>query len=487
MLLVFDVGNTNMVLGIYEGDTLTNSWRINTDHQKSSDEYGILINNLFEYHRINMRDVKNIIISSVVPDVMHSLENFCIKYCGVEPLIVGPGIKTGLNIKYDNPKQVGADRIVNAVAAIEKYGYPLIIVDFGTATTFCAISDKGEYLGGSICPGIKISSEALFHEASKLPRVELAKPGMTICKNTVSAMQAGIIYGYAGMVERLIDMIKKELGSDDVKVIATGGLGRIIYENTDRIDIYDKELTLQGMRLIYEKNKKYPVYWPAMKIRLKNTYIREANKFLPNPCTDSDGIFIDVFIYDYMSNNRFLDFILRIINTILMIVLVFFENLGINLIPIKELYRFNARMYGKLCKNSKYFADEITWSFNPLKPFKYKYSDIYPTKKIKFEDTSFPVPGNYCEYLRKNYGDNYMEPISVEKQVAKHILDINLTSSLPNNNKYKKIWLIYRRGIQIGLIMNVVSLLLLNEASFILSGIGIIIICLAIMIYINEN
>ena len=155
MLLVFDVGNTNMVLGIYEGDTLTNSWRINTDHQKSSDEYGILINNLFEYHRINMRDVKNIIISSVVPDVMHSLENFCIKYCGVEPLIVGPGIKTGLNIKYDNPKQVGADRIVNAVAAIEKYGYPLIIVDFGTATTFCAISDKGEYLGGSICQELR--------------------------------------------------------------------------------------------------------------------------------------------------------------------------------------------------------------------------------------------------------------------------------------------------------------------------------------------
>lgn len=255
MLLVFDVGNTNMVLGIYEGDTLTNSWRINTDHQKSSDEYGILINNLFEYNRINMRDVKNIIISSVVPDVMHSLENFCIKYCGVEPLIVGPGIKTGLNIKYDNPKQVGADRIVNAVAAIEKYGYPLIIVDFGTATTFCAISDKGEYLGGSICPGIKISSEALFHEASKLPRVELAKPGMTICKNTVSAMQAGIIYGYAGMVERLINMIKKELGSDDVKVIATGGLSTLIDSETDSIDYIDKDLTLEGLKLIYEKNK----------------------------------------------------------------------------------------------------------------------------------------------------------------------------------------------------------------------------------------
>ena len=150
MLLVFDVGNTNMVLGIYEGDTLTNSWRINTDHQKSSDEYGILINNLFEYHRINMRDVKHIIISSVVPDVMHSLENFCIKYCGVEPLIVGPGIKTGLNIKYDNPKQVGADRIVNAVAAIEKYGYPLIIVDFGTARGNVRLLHFGRNAGASV-------------------------------------------------------------------------------------------------------------------------------------------------------------------------------------------------------------------------------------------------------------------------------------------------------------------------------------------------
>ena len=255
MLLVFEVGNTNMVLGIYEGDTLTNSWRINTDHQKSSDEYGILINSLFEYHRINMRDVKNIIISPVVPDVMHSLENFCIKYCGVEPLIVGPGIKTGLNIKYDNPKQVGADRIVNAVAAIEKYGYPSIIVDFGTATTFCAISDKGENERCSICPRIKRSSEAIFQQAPKLPRVEIAKPSMKICKNTVSAMQAGIIYGYAGMVERLINMIKKELGNDDVKVIATGGLSTLIDSETDSIDYIDKDLTLEGLKLIYEKNK----------------------------------------------------------------------------------------------------------------------------------------------------------------------------------------------------------------------------------------
>ena len=255
MLLVFDVGNTNMVLGLYKGKELIKYWRITTDKYKTSDEYGILISNLFQYENIDMNCVEDVIISSVVPDVMHSLENFCIKYCGVEPLIVGPGIKTGLNIKYDNPKQVGADRIVNAVAAIEKYGYPLIIVDFGTATTFCAISDKGEYLGGSICPGIKISSEALFHEASKLPRVELAKPGMTICKNTVSAMQAGIIYGYAGMVERLINMIKKELGSDDVKVIATGGLSTLIDSETDSIDYIDKDLTLEGLKLIYEKNK----------------------------------------------------------------------------------------------------------------------------------------------------------------------------------------------------------------------------------------
>ena len=255
MLLVFDVGNTNMVIGIYKDKSLVNSWRINTDHQKSSDEYGILINNLFEYHRINMRDIKNIIISSVVPDVMHSLENFCIKYCGVEPLIVGPGIKTGLNIKYDNPKQVGADRIVNAVAAIEKYGYPSIIVDFGTATTFCAISDKAEYLGGTICPGLKISSEALFNGAAKLPRVELIKPGKTICKATVEAMQSGIIYGYVGQVEKIISMMKKELGSEDIKVVATGGLSSLIHSETDSIDYIDKDLTLEGLKLIYEKNK----------------------------------------------------------------------------------------------------------------------------------------------------------------------------------------------------------------------------------------
>ncbi|MBO3443956.1 type III pantothenate kinase [Clostridium sp. CCUG 7971] len=255
MLLVFDVGNTNMVLGIYKNKELIKHWRINTDKEKTSDEYGMLIRNLFQYENMDMNDIKDVIISSVVPNVMHSLENFCIKYCKKQPMVVGPGIKTGLNIKYDNPKQVGADRIVNAVAGIEKYGYPLIIVDFGTGTTFCAISDKGEYLGGTIAPGIKISSEALFQRASKLPRVELVKPGSTICKNTVSAMQSGIIYGYVGLVEKIIEMMKKELSQGEVKVIATGGLANLIASETESIDSVDRFLTLEGLRIIYDKNK----------------------------------------------------------------------------------------------------------------------------------------------------------------------------------------------------------------------------------------
>ena len=255
MLLVFDVGNTNMVISIYKDKSLVKDWRICTDIHKTSDEYGMLIGNLLAHDNIDIKSIDDVIISSVVPNVMHALENFCIKYCEKKPMIVGPGIKTGLNIKYDNPKQVGADRIVNAVAAIEKYGSPLIIVDFGTATTFCAISDKAEYLGGTICPGLKISSEALFNGAAKLPRVELIKPGKTICKATVEAMQAGIIYGYVGQVEKIISMMKKELGSEDIKVVATGGLSSLIHSETDSIDHIDKFLTLEGLRLIHLKNK----------------------------------------------------------------------------------------------------------------------------------------------------------------------------------------------------------------------------------------
>lgn len=255
MLLVFDVGNTNMVLGLYEGKELIKHWRINTDKDKTSDEYGILINNLFQYEKIDIGCIEDVIISSVVPSVMHSLENFCIKYCKKQPKVVGPGIKTGLNIKYDNPKQVGADRIVNAVACVEKYGAPVIVVDFGTATTFCAITNNADYLGGTIAPGLKISSEALFQRASKLPRVELTKPGTVICKNTVSAMQAGIIYGYVGLVEKIIDMMKKELNKDDITVVATGGLSTLIASETKSIDYVDRFLTLDGLRILYEKNK----------------------------------------------------------------------------------------------------------------------------------------------------------------------------------------------------------------------------------------
>lgn len=254
MLLVFDVGNTNIVLGVYKGKELVSNWRIATDKQKTSDEYGVLINDLFKYEDMNFSEVSAVIISSVVPDVMHSLENFSRKYCKKEPLVVGPGIKTGINIKYENPQQVGADRIVNAVGAMEKYGTPLVVIDFGTATTFCAVSDKGEYLGGSIVPGVKISMDALFQKASKLPKVEIIKPKGVIGKNTVWAMQSGIFFGYAGLVDNIVNMMKSELG-DDTKVVATGGLASLICAETKTVDHVDKFLTLDGLRIIYGRNK----------------------------------------------------------------------------------------------------------------------------------------------------------------------------------------------------------------------------------------
>ncbi|MST62756.1 type III pantothenate kinase [Peptostreptococcus anaerobius] len=255
MLLVLDVGNTNMVLGVYHDKKLIRDWRINTDLNKTSDEYGVIIKSLFDASELSLGVVTDVIISSVVPAVMHSLENFCRKYFNITPLIVGPGIKTGLNIKYYDPKMVGADRIINAVAGISKYGSPLILIDFGTATTYCAISEKGEYLGGAISPGVKISSEALFQKASKLPRVELIKPETIICKDTVSSIQAGVIYGYAGQVEKIVKMMKNELGNEDTFVVATGGLANFIASETNVINVVDPYLSLDGLRLIHEKNK----------------------------------------------------------------------------------------------------------------------------------------------------------------------------------------------------------------------------------------
>ena len=255
MLLVVDVGNTNVVLGVYRGKELVDFWRIGTDKEKTSDEYSVLIDQLFSYKGLDRRKVKDVIISSVVPDIMHSLENTIIKLFGITPLVVGPGVKTGMNVKYDNPRQVGADRIVNAVAAYDKYNGPLIVIDFGTATTFCAISSKGDYLGGTIAPGIKIASEALFQRASKLPRIELIKPGKTICKNTVNSMQSGIIYGYVGLVEKIVKKMRGEFKSNGVKVIATGGLATLIDSETDCIDKIDKFLTLEGLQIIFERNE----------------------------------------------------------------------------------------------------------------------------------------------------------------------------------------------------------------------------------------
>lgn len=255
MILVYDVGNTNIVLGLYKDKQLLDFWRISTNTQKTSDEYGILIKQLFEHHNYNMDDVQAVVISSVVPPIMYTLEHMTRKYFKREPLVVGPGIKTGMNIKYDNPKEVGADRIVNAVAGYEIYGGPLILVDFGTATTYCAISKNGEYLGGAISPGVRISMDALYQKTAKLPRVELVKPETVICKNTVTSIQSGVIFGYIGQVDYIVKRMKKELGSDDVKVIATGGLSKLIASESETIDEVNGLLTLEGLRIIYERNK----------------------------------------------------------------------------------------------------------------------------------------------------------------------------------------------------------------------------------------
>lgn len=258
MVLVIDVGNTNIVLGGFQGEELIADWRLSTDSKRTSDEFGIQVMQLFLQNKLQPSDVEGVIISSVVPNIMYSLEHMIRKYFDIEPIIVGPGVKTGINIKYDNPKEVGADRIVNAVAAHEIYKGALILIDFGTATTFCAVRANGDYLGGVICPGMKIAAEALFEKAAKLPRVELVKPANIICKNTVSSMQSGIIYGYIGQVDYIVAKMKsemKELGETNPLVVATGGLAKLIIQESKSIDKIDSILTLKGLKIIYDKNR----------------------------------------------------------------------------------------------------------------------------------------------------------------------------------------------------------------------------------------
>lgn len=254
MLLVIDVGNTNMVLGVYEDTELLDHWRISTDRQRTTDEYGVLIRELFYLNDFRADDINAIIISSVVPPVVPTLERMCQRYFGLSPLLIGPGVKTGMDIRYDNPREVGADRIVNAVAAYEKYGGPVIIVDFGTATTFCAVDAKGVYLGGSICPGIGISTEALVQRTAKLPRIELKRTDSVICRNTIESMQAGVFYGFVGQVEGIVSRMRRELDMS-ARVVATGGLAVVIAPATKAIDVVEPMLTLEGLRIIYERNR----------------------------------------------------------------------------------------------------------------------------------------------------------------------------------------------------------------------------------------
>ncbi len=260
LLLVIDAGNTNITFGIFEGEEIAQQWRIQTDKDKTSDEYGIELEQIMNHFNYSPTRLKDIIIASVVPDLMHALPAMCRRFMKKEPIIVGEGTKSGMPILLDNPKEVGADRVVNAVAGFAKYGGPLIIIDIGTAITHDVITAKGDYLGGVISPGIGISSDALFMRTSKLPKVQLIEPRTAIGKNTIQAMQAGIVYGFIGLIDNIIERINDELaikGMERPKVVATGGYSALLAQQSRYIHTIDKDLTLQGLRIIYERTMDY--------------------------------------------------------------------------------------------------------------------------------------------------------------------------------------------------------------------------------------
>lgn len=254
MILTLDVGNTNIKTALFEGMEMKQYWRISTNRERSSDELGILLMNLLQYNGIAPSQIEGIMMSSVVPQINFTIEHMCRNYFGIDPMKIGPGVKTGINVKYENPHELGSDRIANAVAAYELYGGPCITIDFGTATSFGVISEHGEFLGGAICPGLKLAANALTERAAKLPRFELAKPESVIGRNTVTNMQAGIVYGYIGQVNYLVERMKRELNAPHAKVIATGGLAVLVGEESNVIDVMDGLLTLKGLCLIYAKN-----------------------------------------------------------------------------------------------------------------------------------------------------------------------------------------------------------------------------------------